>query len=125
LAKADPFSLATLWRRATTRQASKEGLDFASGIAQTEDCSCPQQMPRFIYVYILQSEADPNHFYIGRTQDLRARILRHNAGQVRHTSKWKPWRLKTYIALSDSGRAIALEHYLKSASGRAFIKKRL
>jgi putative endonuclease len=84
-----------------------------------------RQMPRFTYVYILQSEADSNHFYVGRTQDLRARIQRHNSGQVRHTSKWRPWRIKTYLALSDSRRAVALERYLKSASGRAFIKKRL
>jgi putative endonuclease len=97
---------------------------FARRAVQSED-NTPEQMNRFVYVYILQSEADPNHFYVGRTQDLRARILRHNSGQVRHTSKWKPWRLKTYIALSDPTRAIALEHYLKSASGRAFIKKRL
>jgi predicted GIY-YIG superfamily endonuclease len=82
-------------------------------------------MNRFIYVYILQSELDSNHFYIGRTQDLRARILRHNSGQVRHTAKWKPWRIKTYLALSDSSHALALERYLKSSSGRAFIKKRL
>jgi predicted GIY-YIG superfamily endonuclease len=82
-------------------------------------------MNRFTYLYILQSEVDADHFYIGRTRDLRARILRHNSGRVRHTSKWKPWRLKTYLALSDSNRAVALERYLKSASGRAFIKKRL
>ena len=82
-------------------------------------------MTQFTYAYILQSETNPEHFYVGRTQDLRTRILRRISGQVRHTSKWKPWRLKTYIALSDATRAIALEHYLKSASGRALIKKRL
>jgi putative endonuclease len=82
-------------------------------------------MNQFTYVYILQSELDSNHFYIGRTKDLRSRISRHNSGQVRHTSKWKPWRIKTYIALSDASRAMALERYLNSASGRAFIKKRL
>ena len=82
-------------------------------------------MPPFTYVYILQSEADPNRFYIVRTQDLRSRILRHNSGHIRHTAKWKAWRLKTYLALSDSSRAMAIERYLKSASGRAFIKKRL
>ena len=85
----------------------------------------PRQMNRFTYVYILQSEVDPEHFYIGRTTNLRARILRHNSGQVRHTSKWKPLRIKTYVALSDLRRALALERYLKSASGRAFVKKRL
>jgi predicted GIY-YIG superfamily endonuclease len=82
-------------------------------------------MSRFTYVYILQSDVNPDHFYVGRTRDLRARVIRHNSGAVRHTSKWKPWRLKTYVALSDSSGAVALERYLKSASGRAFVKKRL
>jgi len=82
-------------------------------------------MNRFTYVYILQSERDPEHFYVGRTKDLRTRVIRHNSGAVRHTSKWKPWRLKTYLALSESSRAVALERYLKSASGRAFVKRRL
>jgi predicted GIY-YIG superfamily endonuclease len=82
-------------------------------------------MSRFIYLYILQSELYLDRFYVGRTQDLRARLRQHNGGQVRHTAKWKPWRIKTYVALSDAARATALERYLKSASGRAFIKKRL
>jgi hypothetical protein len=32
---------------------------------------------------------------------------------------------KTYIAFSDEKQAFAFEKYLKSASGRAFAKKRL
>ncbi|HSH39933.1 MAG TPA: GIY-YIG nuclease family protein [Chthoniobacterales bacterium] len=76
-------------------------------------------------VYILQSEVEPARFYTGCTRDLRERVDRHNAGQVRHTAKWKPWRLKTYIAFSDEARARDLEQYLKSSSGRAFTKKRL
>jgi len=82
-------------------------------------------MSQFTYVYILQSEVDPDRFYVGCTRDLRERLRRHNAGKVPHTAKWKPWRIKTYIALSDEARARALEQYLKSASGRAFAKKRL
>ncbi len=82
-------------------------------------------MQNFTYVYILQSEADPERFYTGCTGDLRDRLRRHNAGEVRHTAKWKPWRLKTYIALNDENRARDLEQYLKSSSGRAFAKKRL
>lgn len=80
---------------------------------------------KFTYVYILQSEANPDRFYTGATNDLRKRIKRHNAGSVPHSSKWKPWTLKTYIALSDRKRATDLEKYLKSHSGRAFVKKRL
>jgi predicted GIY-YIG superfamily endonuclease len=79
----------------------------------------------FSYVYILQSEIDLERYYVGVAQDLRDRLTRHNAGQILHTNKWKPWRIKTYVALSDSRRAVALERYLKSSSGRAFAKKRL
>jgi predicted GIY-YIG superfamily endonuclease len=77
------------------------------------------------YVYILQSETDPERFYTGLTDDLRARLQKHNAGAVSHTAKFGPWRIKTYIALADPSQAVAFERYLKSPSGRAFAKKRL
>ena len=76
------------------------------------------------YVYILESD-DSEHFYVGITNDVPARLAKHNAGEVSHTSKYRPWRLKTYVGFSDEERAIAFEKYLKSASGRAFAKKRL
>ena len=76
------------------------------------------------YVYILES-LDSEHFYIGIADDLRARLRKHNAGEVTHTSKYRPWRIKTYMAFSDEKQAIAFERYLKSGSGRAFAKKRL
>ncbi len=74
------------------------------------------------YVCILESY-DSEHFYVGLTDDVPARLTKHNAGEV--PSKYKPWRLKTYIAFSDERQAIAFEKYLKSGSGRAFAKKRL
>jgi hypothetical protein len=49
------------------------------------------------YVYILES-GDGLHFYTGATEDLRERIGKHNAGDVPHTAKFRPWRLKTYLA---------------------------
>ena len=76
------------------------------------------------YVYILQS-TDSLHYYIGITDDLRARLTAHNAGSVPHTSKYKPWRVKTYVAFRDEKQAFNFEKYLKSPSGRAFAKKRL
>ncbi len=78
------------------------------------------------YVYILESADDGGeHHYTGIADDLKDRLCRHNAGQVSHTAKYRPWRLKTYVAFSDEAQAIALEKYLKSPSGRAFAKKRL
>lgn len=77
------------------------------------------------YVYILESTAFPNRFYTGITEDLEDRLKRHNAGEVPYTAKFAPRRLKTYIAFSDDAQALALERHLKTASGRAFAKKRL
>lgn len=75
------------------------------------------------FVYILQSE-DGEHFYVGVSDDVLARLAMHNAGKVRHTTKFKPWKLRTYIAFADRDRAFEFERYLKSASGRAFASKR-
>jgi putative endonuclease len=53
------------------------------------------------YVYILES-LDSEHFYVG--------ITRHNAGEVPHTSKYRHWRLKTYVAFSDESRPYHLRN---------------
>jgi predicted GIY-YIG superfamily endonuclease len=52
-------------------------------------------------------------------------VAAHNSGRAKHTSKFKPWRLVTYLGFSDPEKAVAFERYLKSSSGRAFTKKRL
>ena len=77
------------------------------------------------YVYILESLSMDERYYVGVTADLPARLKKHNAGDVTHTSKYRPWRIKTYIAFSGEPQAFQFEKYLKSASGRAFAKKRL
>lgn len=77
------------------------------------------------YVYILRSINFPDHFYTGITDHVDGRLARHNGKQVSHTAKFAPWTLKTYVAFSDEKQALAFEKYLKSASGRAFAKKRL
>lgn len=71
------------------------------------------------YVYVLQSE-DGEHFYVGLTDDVDDRLRVHNSGSVSHTSKFRPWRVRTYVAFADADRAVAFERYLKSGSGRAF-----
>ena len=81
--------------------------------------------PAMKFVYILQSETIAEHFYVGLTDDVTNRLAKHNAGAVRHTSKYRPWRLKDLVGFVDQERAVAFERYLKSGSGRAFAKKRL
>ena len=77
------------------------------------------------YVYVLRSIAFPDHHYTGIADDLKMRLARHNSKEVPHTSKYAPWQLKTYVAFSDEKKAFEFEQYLKTASGRAFAKKRL
>lgn len=59
------------------------------------------------------------------TANLRERFARHNAGRVPHTSRYRPWRIASYIALPTKEQAAEFERYLKSGSGRAFSKRRL
>ena len=80
---------------------------------------------KFCFVYILQSETDQERFYTGLTEDLESRLKSHNSGGCYHTSKYKPWRIKTAIAFNSRDKAVDFEKYLKSPSGRAFAKKRL
>jgi putative endonuclease len=82
-------------------------------------------MHGFSYVYILESLSLAGGFYVGLTDDLAARLVKHNAGGVPHSAKSRPWRIKIAIVFRDRVKAAAFEKYLKSASGRAFAKKRL
>lgn len=77
------------------------------------------------YVYILRSIAEPENHYTGLTDDVGARLKKHNAGEVPHTAKYRPWMLKTYMCFTEDQRAVEFEKYLKSGSGRAFAAKRL
>jgi predicted GIY-YIG superfamily endonuclease len=73
------------------------------------------------YVYIL---IDKNsHPYTGCTNDLRDRIKRHNEGYVPATKNLRPMKLHCYFAFLNKYTAFNFEKYLKSGSGRAFIKK--
>ena len=77
------------------------------------------------YVYLIKSELHPKQSYIGITSDLKKRLAIHIGGGSVHTSKFKPWKLITFMAFSEDSKALAFERYLKTASGRAFAKKRL
>jgi predicted GIY-YIG superfamily endonuclease len=77
------------------------------------------------YVYLIKSVSAEGERYLGMTTDLKERLHEHNAGKSFHTSKFKPWKLTTYIAFTDPAKAEAFERYLKSGSGHAFARKRL
>ena len=75
------------------------------------------------YVYLLQSAIDRRLHYTGMTQNLRARLARHNAGQNTATSRGRPWQIVTYHAFANEEKARGFERYLKSGSGRTFAQR--
>ena len=74
-------------------------------------------------VYILRSLREPTQRYIGLTNDLKARLEKHNSGGSPHTSKFLPWEIETTVTFTDPAKAAAFERYLKSGSGFAFAKR--
>ncbi len=59
----------------------------------------------FSYVYLLVSESNPARHYIGLTDDLKDRLRRHNAGEVTHTAKHRPWTVQVAVAFNDRTKA--------------------
>ncbi len=118
-------------RRLPRRSFNEVGhLDLKSNLLQATarhaSVMNPPNIPmKFYYTYILESVNKPNRFYVGFTEDLESRLISHNQGNNPHTSRYRPWRVKTAIAFTDRKMALSFEAYLKSPSGRAFAKKRL
>ena len=75
------------------------------------------------YTYILRSLSHPDQRYIGSTSDLKSRLAKHNAGEVPHTSKFRPWKVESYFAFETKEKATAFEAYLKTGSGHAFANR--
>jgi predicted GIY-YIG superfamily endonuclease len=75
------------------------------------------------YTYILRSISRPDERYIGSTEDLKARLVKHNKGDVPHTAKFLPWKIESYFAFETREKAATFEQYLKSGSGHAFAKR--
>jgi predicted GIY-YIG superfamily endonuclease len=75
------------------------------------------------YTYFVESLTKPGVKYIGHTSDLKKRLQEHNSGKCVHTAKFKPWKLRVYVAFEKLNQAQRFERYLKSGSGHAFAKR--
>lgn len=76
------------------------------------------------YIYILKSLNFPKT-YTGHTHDLINRLRQHNNGYSKFTNKYKPWEIIHSEVCDNSIRARVREKYLKSSSGRRWIKKNI
>jgi putative endonuclease len=73
------------------------------------------------FVYILQSKKDFS-FYIGQTNDLDARLSKHNDGFSKYSSSKMPWRLVYFEKFDTRTEAIKRENEIKSKKSRKYIE---
>jgi putative endonuclease len=76
------------------------------------------------YVYVLSSATDGG-FYIGYSVNLWKRFDNHLSGGSFATRHRGPWQLIYYEAYLNQEDALGRERYLKSGSGRRFLKAQL
>jgi putative endonuclease len=76
------------------------------------------------YVYVLRSTKDRN-LYTGYTTDLRQRVADHKAGKAPSTRDSCPLLLIYYEAYVAAKDAKAREVFLKSGTGKRFIRKQM
>ena len=77
------------------------------------------------FVYLLECQDDKS-WYIGYTENVEARLSRHNSGTgARTTGLKKNWKLIYYEAYILKSDALGREKFLKSGSGRIYLKKQL
>ena len=72
------------------------------------------------FVYILQN--NEGRFYIGQTDNLEARLLRHNQGKVFWTKNRGPWKLASSRQFISRSEAVTEEVRLKKLKNKKAIE---
>ncbi|HVZ76144.1 MAG TPA: GIY-YIG nuclease family protein [Candidatus Paceibacterota bacterium] len=73
------------------------------------------------WIYVLKSEKF-DISYVGSAENIERRLIQHNNGVSKFTKKYRPWKViysESYTTRSD---ALQREKFLKSKSGRKFLK---
>jgi len=76
------------------------------------------------YTYVIRSKKD-GKWYTGTTNNLRKRFKEHNDNKVVSTKRRGPFILLYYEACHNQADAYAREKYLKSGTGKRYLKNRL
>ncbi|MBU0672320.1 MAG: GIY-YIG nuclease family protein [Candidatus Margulisbacteria bacterium] len=72
-------------------------------------------------VYVLKSRIAKKS-YVGITADLTRRTHEHNSGKHQYTKRYMPWEVIYTEEYSNFSEATKREKYLKTTSGRRFLK---
>lgn len=76
------------------------------------------------YIYILKSLVSKKS-YVGYSMDVDARLAQHNKGESNFTNKYKPWTVIHTEMYETQEEATDRERYLKSRSGRRWLKSNI
>ena len=77
------------------------------------------------FVYVLENQNDRS-WYIGFSSNIEQRIIDHRNGSGARTTRIKKdWELIYYEAYVVRSDALGREKFLKSGSGRKYLKKQL
>jgi len=71
-------------------------------------------------VYILFSDSLMT-YYVGQTENLDRRLIDHNSGRGKHTSKGSPWRLIEKFDCRDRTEAVRLEKTIKKRGIKRYL----
>ncbi|WP_425440821.1 GIY-YIG nuclease family protein [Paralabilibaculum antarcticum] len=74
------------------------------------------------FVYIIQSKTNFS-YYIGYSGNLERRLIYHNSGRSRYTSKNTPWKLIYFEKFDSKSDAIKREIFIKRQKSRVFIEE--
>ncbi len=74
------------------------------------------------YTYVLKS-INHKRFYFGHTKDLEYRLAQHNAGKVRSTKAFRPWKHHYVESFNSRADAFNREMFFKSVNGRIWLKE--
>jgi putative endonuclease len=76
------------------------------------------------YSYVLRSLRN-GLLYKGSTQNIESRIITHNLGKVRYTSKFLPWELVLCEEFNSRTEAMKREKWYKTGIGRDWINAKI
>ena len=74
------------------------------------------------FVYVLHSSSN-NKYYTGMTTDLARRLKEHNSGKTKSVKAYIPWKIIYTEEYDSEIEARKREKYLKSGSGREYLKQ--
>jgi len=72
---------------------------------------------KMFYVYVLVNESKTKT-YVGSTENLNKRLEEHNAGKVKSSKPYRPYKILHYEEFDSLAGARRREVYYKGTSGR-------